>query len=184
MISDNQGVKIDELAAAHRLVVAHDLRFPDAGPGDQVSRVFAEIGKLADAVLTIEQGAPFPMARPGWMLAEAFFSVIRATGCIAHHCQLALRLPNTQGYLRSSNAYVLLGLLTQAGGALAQTVNDQPAGTDTRTASGPASTALGRSVDLVIVRTLVLAEHYGLRHELREVIQHTYRAHQHDGFLP
>lgn len=184
MISDNQGVKVDNLAAAHRLVVAHDLRFPGAGPGDRLGRMFAEFGKLADAVLTIEQGTPFPMADPGWVLAEALFDVIRAAGCIAHHHQLALRLPDTQGYLRSSNAYVLLSLLTHAGGVLAQIVGDQRASTDTHAAAGPASPELARAVDLVIVRTLVLAEHYGLRHELRVVMQHSYRTHQNDGFLP
>lgn len=49
---------------------------------------------------------------------------------------------------------------------------------------GHESTELSRAVDLVIVRTLVLAERYGFRHELRAVIQHKYRRQQEDGYLP
>jgi hypothetical protein len=86
--------------------------------------------------------------------------------------------------VRANNPYVLLGLLTQAGGALAQSVGDQIVRATTRADAGPAFDELARAVDLVIIRTLMLAEHYGLRHELRSVIQNSYRTHQNDGFLP
>lgn len=185
VITDNHGVRVDDAVAVHRLVVARDLRFPDDAPGDRLGRLFAEVGELADAILTIEQGTPFPLANPGGVLAEAMFDVMRAAGCIAHHYQLAVGLPDSKGYLRANNSYVLLGLLIQAGGALVQIVVDQMMVRPNMSAeAGPASDELARAVDLVIIRTLVLAEHYGLRHELRSVIQNSYRTHQDDGFLP
>jgi hypothetical protein len=185
VITDNQGARVDDVVAVYRLVVARDLRFPDDTPGDRLGRLLAEVGELADTILTIEQGTPFPLANPGDVLAEALVDVMCGAGCIAHHYQLAVRLPPTQGYVRANNSYVLLGLLTQAGGALAQIVVDQMLVRPNKSAeAGHGSDELALAVDLVLLRTLVLAEHYGLRHELRCVIQNSYRTHQDDGFLP
>lgn len=180
MITDNHGTLIDDASALHRLIVTHDLRFPDNSPGNRACRLLAALGEFTTAVLPLEHRAPLVTAGVGLGagFTPALYDVLHTAGGIAHHFQLPIHLPDGHG--DPANPFVLLARLTQAAGALAHVMTTVRGATQ--------KTALpdqvARAVDLVLGRALALAEFYGLHHELREVIQTFYREQQAAGYLP
>lgn len=180
MITDRHGNHVDEATALHRIVAALDLRFPDHNAlGDRLGRLLEEIGELAEVILAIESERRFSPS------AKELQDVLRSAGGIAHHYQLPVRLPDTSIYRRDANPYVLLTQLTQAAGALAQVVHHTVGMGMKFDKHGPPDTArLAGAVDVVIIRTLILTDHYQQRDALRASIETYYRNYQRDGFLP
>jgi NTP pyrophosphatase (non-canonical NTP hydrolase) len=188
VITDRRGNQIDDATALHRIVAALDLRFPDHNtPGDRLGRLLEEIGELSEAVLAIEKEPALPSADsdPRATATKEVQDILRAVGGVAHHYQLPTHLPDTSGYPQPGNPYVLLALLVQGSGTLAEAVHHMAGMGMKRDKHGePTVERLTRAVDMVIVRTLVIADHYELREALRESIQTYYRNYQRDGFLP
>lgn len=189
MITDRRGTPIDEATALHRIVAALDLRFPDHNtPGDRLGRLLEEIGELAEAIMAIEAEPSLPSADadPRATATKELQDILRAVGGIAHHYQLPTpHLPDLTGYPQPDGPYVLLALLVQAAGTLAEAVHHITGMGMKREKHGePTTDRLTRVIGAVIVRTLGIAEHYQLRDALRESIQTYYRNYQRDGFLP
>lgn len=189
MITDRRGIPIDDATALHRIVAALDRRFPDHNtPGDRLGRLLEEIGELSEAILAIEQEPSLPSADadPRATATKELQDILRAVGGIAHHYQLpAPPLPDISGYPQPDSPYVLLALLVQAGGTLAEAVHHVAGMGMKREKHGePTVDRLARVVNLVVTRTLGIADYYQLRDALRESIQTYYRNYQRDGYLP
>lgn len=187
MIVDCQGREIDEVTALRRIVAVLDLRFPNHNtPGDRLGRLLEELGELSASVMALEHDAVRVLMSdsPGAIAARELRDVLCALGGIAHHYDVPIRLPDPDVYQREGKPYLLLALLVQAAGVIADAVHQLVGmGVKREKHGSPDSDQLAWAMEMAVVRALALADHCGLRDGLRRSIQRSYQEYQRAGFL-
>jgi len=187
VITDCQGNEVDETVALNRVVAALDLRLHnETSSQGKLNRLLEEIGGLAACIVVLEDDVLWTSAddRPTPLSANDLRDVLCAIGRVAHHHEVRLRLPDADDHQGARTPYVLLALLTQAGGALAEAVRLVIAAR--KKDEGNRALTFDRlvwAVDNAAARMLALAGHYGLCEELRLSVQTAYQEHQRAGFL-
>lgn len=125
MIIDRGGAEIGDAVALNRIVAALDLRLPTETTAEgKANRLFEEVGGLAASIVVLEQGASWMPVndKPEPLGAMDVLDVLCAIGRLAHHHDVRLRIPDPDVTGDSGDPYLLLTLLTQAGGALIEAV--------------------------------------------------------------
>jgi hypothetical protein len=187
MIVDRGGAEIDDAVALNRVVAALDLRLSTEITAEgKANRLFEEVGGLAASIVVLEHGASWTPVNenPEPLGAMDVLAVLCAVGRLAHHHQVRVRIPDLDVADGSGNPYVLLTLLTQAGGALAEAVRHVTGAKAQH--EGNRALAFDRlvwAVDNAVTRTVAIANHYRLRDDLRTSLQNTYQEYQAAGFL-